>query len=118
MKLFLLLALFAISFAFAFLNSFSETRENLYPAAAIFLMLGGSLMAGPGIQIQNGTELQYQEINNETLIAEKTPVYQEVSSPVQGIDISFLIGLIFTTMAAAYIIMAGPGRFRTLISSR
>lgn len=111
MKLILLLSLFAFSTAFLIVNSFSKARNNLFPAAAIFLLIGGFLLAGPGLQIQQGQDLTYTQVNNSTVVDQKTPVYKTVKGPLPDIQFSNLLGMLFMIMGAGYIVMASPGRF-------
>jgi len=118
MNLTLLLVLFAFSTVFILANSFSTERINLFPAAAIFLLIGGTLLTAPGLEIQEGTDLQYTTVNNETVIDQKTPIYTEATIPIQNTDMNQVLGLIFIVMGAGYIVMASPGRFRTILSRR
>jgi len=115
MKLILLLSLFAFSTAFLIVNSFSTERNNLFPAAAIFLIMGGFLLAGPGIQIQEGQELSYTTVNNETVVDQKTPVYESIEGPLPNIEFSNILGMLFMVMGAGYIVMASPGRFKSIL---
>jgi hypothetical protein len=111
MKLILLLSLFAFSTVFLIVNSFSQARNNLFPAAAIFLIMGGFLLAGPGLQIQEGTDLSYTTVNNSTVVDQKTPTYETVQGPLPDIHFSNILGMLFMVMGAGYIVMASPGRF-------
>lgn len=118
MKLILLLSLFAFSTVFLIVNSFSTERNNLFPAAAIFLIMGGFLLTGPGLQIQDGQQMTYKTVDNSTVIDQEQPVYTTVEGPLPGINFSQILGMLFMTMGAGYIVMASPGRFRTLLSTR
>lgn len=118
MKLILLATLFALSTAFMLVNSFSSQRNNLFPAAAIFLLMGGFLLTGSGLQVQDGHQYTYKEFGNETVIDTKEPVYVNVKDPIPGIDFSEILGMMFMVMGSGYIVMASPGRFRTILSSR
>lgn len=115
MKLILLLSLFALSSIFLIVNSFSTERNNLFPAGAILLITGGFLLAGQGLQIQDGTSYTYQEINNETVVAQETPVYSNIENPLPGINESNLLGMLFSIMGAGYLVMASPGRFSSIL---
>lgn len=118
MKLIVMLSFFALSTVFLFINSYSEGRNNLFPAAAIFILIGGFLLTGQGIQIQSGTDYQYTEYNNKTVVGEEINKYETLNSPLPGINTSNLLGILFIIMGAAYMVMAAPGRFRTLLSRR
>jgi hypothetical protein len=117
MKLVLLLSLFAISSIFLLVNSFSQSRNNLYPAAAILLFIGAFLLAGTGLQIQEGVEYNYTQVDNETVIDHEKPVYKSVSNPT-ALEFSNLLGLLFMIMGSGYMVMAAPGRFKSLLSKR
>lgn len=114
MKLILLLSLTAISGLFMIANSFSKSRTNLWPAAAIFLLIGGFLLSGTGLQIQQGTDYTYTIINNSTVVSQETTYYQKINNPL-GVNSSQLIGLLYMIMGAGYIVMASPGRFRSIL---
>jgi len=118
MKLILLLTLFTISSLFLLVNSFSTQRNNLFPAAAIFLIIGGFILTGQGIQIQEGTQYTYKTVDNNTVVDTETPIYNEVSDPLPGVNSSNLIGMIFMVMGAGYLVMASPGRFKSILSNR
>ena len=81
------------------------------------LLAGGILLTGPGLQIQQGTDYSYTEHNNKTVVGEESPVYEKVD-PFEGIEFSSILGLIYMVTGTGYIVMASPGRFRTLLSRR
>lgn len=117
MKLVILLSLFALSSIFLLINSFSQGRNNLFPAAAIMLFIGAFLLTGTGLQVQDGVKYNYTQVENKTVIDYEKPVYREISNPT-GLDFSNLLGMLFTIMATGYLVMASPGRFKSLLSSR
>jgi hypothetical protein len=118
MKLILFALLFSISAVFLLINCFAADRNNLFPAAAIFLLIGGFLLTGPGLQIQEGIDYSYQEYNNKTVVGMEKPVYETVEDPLPGIDFSEILGLLFMVMGAGYMVMASPGRFVSLLRRR
>lgn len=111
MEITVLLALTGIAGLFMIANSFSTERNNLYPAAAILMLAGFFLVTTPaGLQIESGTEYQYTEVNNETVIDQETTTYQPVEFPVGSFEFSNILGLIYLAISSGFFVMASTGR--------
>jgi len=84
--------LFGCASALALVAAVSSDRMALIPSGGLFVVLGMLLFVSP-LVVQDGHEYTYTQQNNDTVRADRTATFSEVSAPSTNLDVSNLVGL-------------------------
>lgn len=116
MELILFITLTGLAGLFTLAAGISKDRTNLVPGGLIFLFVGLFLIIGQGLQIQDGVNYSYEDVNGSMEVTEERNIYQEVESPSENADINEILGLGLLLIGVYFLGIAGANtRFFTLL---
>lgn len=93
MELILFVTLSSLAGLFTLAAAISKDRTNLIPSGLIFMFVGIFLIIGQGLQIQDGVNYSYDEVNGSMEVVDERPNYKQVESPSEYADINEILGL-------------------------
>ena len=108
MELILFTILSGLAGLFALTAGLSKDRTNLIPSGLILLILGIFLVIGPGLQIQDGVNYTYGEVNGSQEVFSESFTYQTVEAPVNIEWMSFngILGVSLIAISLYFLIIA------------
>lgn len=108
MELVIFSILSALAFSFILAGALSKDRINLLPGSAILLILGLLLVTGTPLQIQDGVEYNYTEVNNDTVVDTENKIYKDYQppSPLDKERFSQLLGLSLLAISLYYFLIS------------
>lgn len=99
MELTIFLTLMSLAGLFLVVGALSKDRITLLPAGAFLLLTGFFLIGGTGLEVPNGIDKTYTEVNNSTVVDYEEPRYQKVEFPVESVEFSDTLGFLLIMLA-------------------
>jgi hypothetical protein len=108
MELVIFIVLSALAFSFILAGAISKDRINLLPGSAILFILGLLLVTGTPLEIENGVEYQYKDVNGTQKVDTETTIYKEYQppSPLDKDRFSQLLGLSILAISLYYFLIS------------
>lgn len=107
MELVIFLTLTGLGSLFVLAAALSKDRTNLVPAGILFLLTGLFLLSGTGLEIPDGEEYEYSEVNGSYEKTSATPQYSEVDFPVDNVDFDHVMSIVLMLIGVYFLGISG-----------